>query len=81
MISERKMPVSGEVWRHFKNNNYLIIDLAEHTETGEFLVVYRQLYAPYKVYCRPLKMFMSKTNKEKYPNAKQEYRFELVENI
>ena len=79
MISDRKVPAAGEVWRHFKDNNYLIIDVAEHTETGDMLVVYRQLYAPYRVFCRPLEMFMSETDSVKYPNAKQRFRFELME--
>lgn len=76
-MDNRKPPVSGEIWKHFKNNYYLIIDLAEHTETGAILVVYRQLYPPYRVYCRPLDMFMSETDMNKYPDAPQKYRFEL----
>ena len=54
----RELPRPGEIWNHFKNNPYLIIDIAEHTENGKMLVVYRQLYAPFKVYCRPLEMFI-----------------------
>ena len=76
---DRPIPVSGQIWRHFKDKLYLIIDIAEHTETGDNYVVYRQLYSPYKVYCRPLIMFMSKTDKVKYPDAEQEYRFQHIQ--
>jgi hypothetical protein len=75
----RKLPKAGEIWQHFKGKCYLIIEgEVEHTETGEKFVVYRQLYPPFGTYCRPVDMFMSKTDKDKYPDAVQENRFERV---
>lgn len=44
----------------------------------EILVIYTALYADRKTYVRPLPMFISKTDKNKYPNAKQEFRLEKV---
>ena len=67
----------GQVVRHFKGNKYVVLNKAKHTETGEDMVVYRALYGDYNVYVRPFEMFMSKVDKEKYPDAEQEYRFEL----
>lgn len=65
------------IYKHFKGDYYLVENIAIHSETGELYVVYRQLYGEGALYIRPYKMFTSKVDKNKYPNVKQEYRFEL----
>lgn len=65
------------IYRHFKGNFYIVEDVAIHSETGEKYVVYRALYGTYECYIRPYEMFLSKVDKEKYPDVEQEYRFEL----
>ena len=65
------------IYKHFKGNLYFVEDIAEYTETGEAMVIYRALYGEHKLYARPLSIFASKVDRDKYPDVKQEYRFEL----
>lgn len=81
----RSTPKPNEVFRHFKGNCYKIITVGHHSETKEKLVVYYDLLgknSSAKDPCiRPLEMFMSEVDHKKYPDVKQKYRFEKVDEI
>ena len=67
------------IYRHFKGDHYLVEALANDSETGGTVVVYRKLYGDGGLWVRPLEMFLEKVDREKYPDCRQEYRFELLE--
>ena len=90
-MSDREEPRQGELWRHFKGDYYKIICIGHHSETKEKMVVYAKVKPVYEITdniyvvasepcIRPLDMFMSEVDRIKYPDVKQKYRFERVQN-
>ena len=77
--------VVGGIYKHFKGNLYKVINIGYDSETNingisKKLVIYEALYDDHKIWVRPYDMFVSKVDKEKYPDVIQEYRFELIKN-
>jgi hypothetical protein len=65
------------IYRHFKGDLYIVEDIAIHSDTLEKYVVYRALYGDNTLFIRPYQDFISKVDRQKYPEISQEYRFEF----
>lgn len=84
---KRKVPVendrnvmAGQVYRHFKGHTVKVLHISQDTEApGQFYVVYE--CEDGSVWSRPYGMFVSEVDHDKYPDVKQKYRFELVEDV
>lgn len=68
----REVKING-IYKHFKGDYYLVIDIATHSETLEKYVVYRALYGDNSLWIRPYNLFVEEVNKNN-----QKYRFELI---
>ena len=77
-MTQRALPRPGEFYRHFKNRLYQIVAVAYQADDEAPVVVYQALYGDFRVWVRPLEEFMSETDRTKYPDAEQRYRFEPV---
>ncbi len=69
----------NRVYKHFKGDYYLVVDIGTDSETLEKCVIYRKLYEDGALWIRPLDDFLGEVNHEKDPDVKQKYKFELQE--
>lgn len=67
--------VIGKKYRHFKGKEYLVLNVAKHSETLEDMVVYQPLYGERGIWVRPLSMFLG----EKEVDGKMIKRFVEVD--
>lgn len=74
----KKTVKAGQIYRHFKGKLYEVLMVATHTETEEELVIYRPCDGV-RCFARPLEMFLSEVDHDKYPDVKEKYRFTEVD--
>ena len=66
-------PLKPGIYRHFKGQNYEVIDVAYHSETEEAYVVYRALYGEKQLWIRPLQHFLESVNRENHSIPRFKY--------
>ena len=54
------------ICRHFKGNEYRLLDTARHSETLEDMVVYQALYGERGVWVRPAAMWSEEVERDGY---------------
>ena len=67
------LPKKG-IYRHFKGNQYQLVDFAKHSETTENMVLYRALYGEGELWVRPLSMWDEEIERD----GKKFKRFEFI---
>ena len=62
-------------YRHFKGNEYMVLGIANHSETLEKMVVYQALYGEKALWVRPISMWNELVDKDGYRGP----RFTFIE--
>ena len=75
VLAQRYKDMIGKTYRHFKGDLYEVVDIAVHSENAGMLVIYKSKRDPTLVWARPIGMFLSDVDKEKYPLVRQDQRF------
>lgn len=72
----------GSIYRHFKGNEYKVIDIVNDCESVgkdiKKVVIYQALYGEGVKWARKYEDFASLVDHEKYPEISQKFRFEEV---
>lgn len=77
-MENQRIPNAGDFYLNFKNKLFQIRMLAIDAETKETVVIYQALYGDFTLYSRPLRTFLSKVEKDKFPEATQEERYRYL---
>lgn len=83
MITQNREVIVGHIYRHFKGGKYRVLHIAFDSESNfnnlKKVVVYQAMHGDDLIWVRDYDSFISKVDKEKYPESPNTYRFELIE--
>lgn len=69
--------IKNRIYKHFKGDYYLVLDIAKNADTLEEYVIYEALYGNGDIWVRPLSSFVEEVDRQKYPNVSQKYKFTI----
>lgn len=69
----------NRVYKNYKGDYYIVVDIAINSENLEKMVCYRGLYGDGPLWVRPYSEFIEEVDHKKYPQYDQKYKFELQE--
>ena len=75
-LKAAKLELVGKAFKHFKGNIYFVDSVAMNADTNEVMIIYHDIQDIESIWARPYSEFTGPVDKQKYPNAKQERRFE-----
>ena len=67
--------ITPGIYRHYKGNDYQVMGVVRHSETEEYLVLYKTLYGDYSSWVRPYSMFTDEADVD----GQCQPRFRLLE--
>lgn len=80
MAESKSWAVVDGVYQHFRGRMYVVIARAEHTESGEMMVIYRAFEdVKGEVWCRPESMFLDNVQVSGELVHRFDYQFSSVE--
>lgn len=68
------MEIKKGIYQHYKGNKYEVLMTARHSETEEWMVVYKTLYGDFSTWVRPYDMFVESVEVD----GEMVSRFELL---
>ena len=71
-------PQIGEFYRYYQGGTVQILSLATHTETGEPLVVYQDLFGRYDTWATPRSRFVGEVDFAKHPTCPDRFRYTFL---
>ena len=75
----RKIKING-IYKHFKGDLYIVLDIGYDSETCEKVVIYRALYGEHKLWVRSYDSFIAEVNKNNCKYRFTEIKIDSVRN-